>query len=82
LCVVRRRAGNGEQRPKPALGERAVYDGEFAVEAFAVGACFECSRPFEIGRGARRLHSKFCSTRCKDNYHNRLKAQARRTDHA
>ena len=44
--------------------------------------CFECSRPFEIGGGARRSQSKFCSTRCKDNYHNRLKAQGRRTNDA
>jgi len=40
--------------------------------------CIECSRPFLIGGGARRSQSKFCSTRCKDSYHNRLKAQARR----
>lgn len=44
--------------------------------------CIECSTPFEIGRGARRSQAKFCSTRCKDSYHNRLKAQARRMDHA
>ena len=44
--------------------------------------CFECSRPFQVGIGARRSHSKFCSTRCKDSYHNRLKAQGRRTQHA
>jgi hypothetical protein len=44
--------------------------------------CIECSRWFEIGGGARRSQSKFCSMRCKDNYHNRLKAQARRTSHA
>ena len=36
--------------------------------------CIECSGWFEIGAGARRSQSKFCSTRCKDNYHNRLKA--------
>ena len=36
--------------------------------------CIECSTPFEIGTGARRSLSKFCSSRCKDNYHNRLKA--------
>ena len=29
-----------------------------------------------------RSQSKFCSTRCKDSFHNRLKAQSRRTDHA
>jgi hypothetical protein len=40
--------------------------------------CIECSRWFEIGSGGRRSQSKFCSTRCKDGYHNRLKAQARR----
>ena len=44
--------------------------------------CIECSGPFEIGRGARRSQSKFCSTGCKDDYHNRLKAQGRRNDHA
>jgi hypothetical protein len=44
--------------------------------------CINCSRPFPVGTGARRSHSKFCSTRCKDSYHNRLKAQARRMDHA
>jgi hypothetical protein len=43
--------------------------------------CIECTGPFLIGGGARRSQSKFCSTRCKDSYHNRLKAQARR-DHA
>jgi hypothetical protein len=36
--------------------------------------CIECSTWFEIGAGARRSLSKFCSTRCKDNFHNRLKA--------
>lgn len=40
--------------------------------------CIECSKPFEVGRGARRSQSKFCSPRCKDTFHNRLKAQARR----
>jgi hypothetical protein len=40
--------------------------------------CIECSNWFEIGAGARRSLAKFCSTRCKDSYHNRLKAQARR----
>jgi hypothetical protein len=44
--------------------------------------CIECSRWFEIGAGARRSQSKFCSTRCKDNYHNRLKAEAKRRGHA
>jgi hypothetical protein len=37
-------------------------------------SCIECSTWFEIGAGARRSLSKFCSTRCKDSYHNRLKA--------
>ena len=36
--------------------------------------CIECSTWFEVGAGARRSLSKFCSTRCKDSYHNRLKA--------
>jgi len=40
--------------------------------------CIECSRWFGIGSGARRSQSKFCSPRCKDSYHNRIKAQARR----
>jgi hypothetical protein len=40
--------------------------------------CIECSTWFEIGHGARRSQSKFCSIGCKDTYHNRLKAQARR----
>jgi hypothetical protein len=44
--------------------------------------CIECGTWFEIGRGARRSQSKFCSVRCKDGYYNRLKAQARRTSHA
>jgi hypothetical protein len=44
--------------------------------------CIECSRWFEIGAGARRSQSKFCSTRCKDKYHNRLKAEARGDRHA
>jgi len=44
--------------------------------------CIECSRWFEIGAGARRSQSKFCSTRCKDNYHNQLKAEAKRSRHA
>jgi hypothetical protein len=44
--------------------------------------CIECPTWFEIGGGARRSQSKFCSKRCKDRYHNRLKAEARRTSHA
>jgi hypothetical protein len=44
--------------------------------------CIECPTWFKIGGGARRSQSKFCSTRCKDSFHNRLKAQSRRTDHA
>jgi hypothetical protein len=36
--------------------------------------CIECSTSFEIGAGARRSLAKFCSPRCKDSYHNRLKA--------
>jgi hypothetical protein len=40
--------------------------------------CIECTNWLEIGAGARRSLAKFCSTRCKDSYHNRLKAQARR----
>jgi hypothetical protein len=47
-----------------------------------VAKCIECSKPFEIGAGARRSQSKFCSTRCKDHYHNRLKAEAKRNHHA
>ena len=47
-----------------------------------VAKCIQCSKPFEIGAGARRSQSKFCSTRCKDNYHNRLKAEAKRSRHA
>src|SRR5262249_22577820 len=39
--------------------------------------CIECSSWFEIGAGARRSQSKFCSTRCKDTYHNRLKAASK-----
>jgi hypothetical protein len=41
--------------------------------------CIECGKWFEIGGGARRSQAKFCSARCKDGYHNRLKAQARRS---
>ncbi len=45
--------------------------------------CIECPTWFEVGNGARRSQSKFCSSRCKDEYHNRLKkAQGRRTRHA
>jgi hypothetical protein len=44
--------------------------------------CIECNRPFLIGGGARRSQSKFCSTRCKDSFHNSLKAKARRTNYA
>jgi endogenous inhibitor of DNA gyrase (YacG/DUF329 family) len=44
--------------------------------------CIECSKPIEIGIGARRSQSKFCSTRCKDTYHNRLKAEAKRSRYA
>jgi hypothetical protein len=44
--------------------------------------CIECSQWFSIGAGARRSQSKFCSTRCKDSYHNRLKAEAKRNHHA
>jgi hypothetical protein len=44
--------------------------------------CIECPRWFEIGAGARRSQSKFCSTRCKDKHHNRLKAEAKRSRHA
>jgi hypothetical protein len=40
--------------------------------------CIECSKWFEIGVGARRALSKFCSTHCKDNYHNRLKTLKRK----
>jgi hypothetical protein len=39
--------------------------------------CIECSKFYEIGGGARRSLSKFCSQRCKDTYHNRLKALKR-----
>jgi hypothetical protein len=44
--------------------------------------CIECNKPFTVGIGARRSQSKFCSRRCKDTYHNRLKALSRRNDHA
>jgi len=47
-----------------------------------VAKCIECSRPFEIGPGARRSQAKFCTTRCKDTYFNRLKAEAKRGRHA
>jgi hypothetical protein len=39
--------------------------------------CIECSTWFEIGTGARRSLAKFCSTKCKDSYHNRLKASSK-----
>jgi len=49
-----------------------------AVRSILIGhnsiQCIECSRWFEVGGGARRSLSKFCSPRCKDTYHNRLKA--------
>jgi hypothetical protein len=47
-----------------------------------VSKCIECSKPFEIGAGARRSQSKFCSIRCKDTFHNRRKAEAKRGRHA
>lgn len=70
----------------PSLGIRCGYL-LAAIELQAITSilggrkslqCIECSSWFEIGRGARRSQSKFCSTGCKDTYHNRLKAQARR----
>jgi hypothetical protein len=52
-----------------------------AVRSILIGhnsiQCIECSRWFEVGGGARRSLSKFCSPRCKDTYHNRLKAVVR-----
>ena len=39
--------------------------------------CIECSKWFEVGSGGRRSQAKFCSPRCKDSYHNRLKASKR-----
>jgi hypothetical protein len=39
--------------------------------------CYQCSQWFEIGSGARRSLSKFCSRRCKDTYHNRQKREGR-----
>jgi|ERR1051326_7308748 hypothetical protein len=54
----------------------SVLEGRKSVQ------CIECSGRFQVGSGARRSQSKFCSTRCKDAYHNRIKAQARRTNHA
>jgi hypothetical protein len=52
-----------------------------AVQSIIAGRkslqCIECSTWFEIGGGARRSQSKFCSQRCKDSYHNRLKASNR-----
>jgi hypothetical protein len=58
-----------------------------AVQSVLLGGrksvqCIECYKPFLIGGGARRSQSKFCSTRCKDSFHNSLKAKARRTDNA
>jgi hypothetical protein len=53
-----------------------LFEGRKSVQ------CIECNRPFLIGGGARRSQSKFCSTRCKDSFHNSLKAKARRTNHA
>ena len=53
-----------------------------AVRSILVGRksvqCIECSTWFEVGAGARRALSKFCSPRCKDSYHNRLKASKAR----
>jgi hypothetical protein len=51
------------------------------LEGYQSRQCIECTKLIKIGVGERRSHSKFCSTRCKDKYHNRLKAEARR-DHA
>jgi hypothetical protein len=52
-----------------------------AVHSILIGRnsiqCIECSTWFEVGGGARRSLSKFCSPRCKDTYHNRLKAKDR-----
>jgi hypothetical protein len=56
--------------------QSVLFEGRKSVQ------CIECNRPFLIGGGARRSQSKFCSTRCKDSFHNNLKAKARRTDHA
>jgi hypothetical protein len=53
-----------------------LFEGRKSVQ------CIECNRPFLIGGGARRSQSKFCSMRCKDSFHNSLKAKARRTNHA
>jgi hypothetical protein len=47
---------------------QSILDGRKSLQ------CIECSTWFEIGSGARRSQSKFCSPRCKDSYHNRLKA--------
>jgi hypothetical protein len=83
LCV--------ESRNSPASLDVRAKSLAAAIEFQAIKAilkgrkstqCFECSTWFVIGHGARRSQSKFCSTRCKDAYHNRLKAQAKRTDHA
>ena len=51
---------------------QSILGGRWSVQ------CIECSGWFEIGAGARRSQSKFCSTRCKDSYHNNLKAEAKR----
>jgi len=50
---------------------RSIISGRRAMQ------CIECSTWFEIGGGARRSLAKFCSIRCKDSYHNRLKASTR-----
>ena len=39
----------------------------------AQAACLTCGQPF----GGRRSHSKFCSAKCKNDYHNQRKAEAR-----
>jgi len=55
---------------------QSVLSGRRAIQ------CIECSTWFEVGAGARRSLSKFCSLRCKDNYHNRLKAIGRQAFNA
>jgi hypothetical protein len=52
---------------------------KFILAGQDLSKCIQCSKPFEIGAGARRSQSKFCSMRCKDTYHNRLKAEAKRS---
>jgi hypothetical protein len=78
-----------KSRNSPATLDVRTESLAAAIELQAIAAilegrksaqCIECSTWFEIGHGARRSQSKFCSTRCKDTYHNRLKAQARKTD--